>query len=103
MTEDYNIDYYAAFVGCSAESEASFKTIVFLANKVDELGLDSIIKIESSDGSLAKTIKENTATKDVQILTLNSMQSVTSKDILGGVTYINICKENLEVLREALK
>lgn len=103
MTEDYNIDYYAAFIGCSAESEASFKTIIFLANKVDELELNSIIKIESSDGLLAKTIKDNTATKDAQILTLDSMQSVTAKDMSGGVTYINICKENLEVLREALK
>ena len=103
MTEDYNIDYYAAFIGCSAESEASFKTIKFLADKVDESGLDSIIKIEGSDGKLANTIKENTASKDAQILTLNSMQSITDKDVSNGVTYIDICKENLEVLREALK
>lgn len=103
MIEDYNIDYYAAFIGCSAESEASFKTIKFLADKVDELGLDSIIKIEGSDGKLANTIKENTASKDAQILTFNSMQSITDKDVSNGATYIDICKENLEVLRKALK
>ena len=103
LTEDYGIDYYAAFVGCSAESEASFKTVVFLANKVDELGLDSIIKIEGSDGKLANTIKENTKSKSAKILTLNSMQSVTQKQLDDGVTYIEICEKNLEVLKEALK
>lgn len=103
LTEDYNIDYYAAFIGCSAESEASFKTVVFLANKIDELGLKSIMKIESSDGALAKTICENTRLKNAKILTLNSMQSVTGKDVSAGMTYIDICKENLKVLEEALK
>ncbi len=102
LTKDYGIDYYAAFVGCSAESEASFKTVVFLANKVDELGLDSIIKIEGSDGKLANTIKENTKSKSAKILTLNSMQSVTKKQLDEGVTYIGICEKNLEVLKEAL-
>ena len=103
MTEDYGIDYFAAFVGCSAESEASFKTVVFLANKVDELGLNAIIKIESSDGSIAKTVNENTKNKNASILTLNSMQSVNSNDISDGITYIAICENNLEVLREAIK
>ena len=103
MTEDYGIDYYAAFLGCSAESEASFKTIVFLANKVDELNLDYIIKIEGSDGKLANTVKQNTKKKGVEVLTLNSMQSVTENQVDGGADYLKICKENLEVLRKALK
>ena len=103
LTDDYGIDYFAAFVGCSAESEASFKTVVFLANKVDELGLDSIIKIEGSDGKLASTIKENTKSKSAQILTLNSMQSVTAKQVDNGATYLKICEDNLEVLKAALK
>ena len=102
LTEDYGIDYYAAFIGCSAESEASFKTVAFLANKVDDLGLNSIIKIESSDGLIAKTVNENTKNKSAKILTLNSMQSLTSNDIKDGQTYIGICRQNLKVLREAL-
>ena len=102
LTDDYGLDYYAAFVGCSAESEASFETVAFLAKKVDELGLKSIIKIEGSDGKLANTIKENTKSKSAQILTLDSMQSVTSKQIDKGVTYLKICEENLEVLKKAL-
>ena len=102
MTDDYGLDYYAAFVGCSAETEASFETIVFLANKVDELKLSSIMTIEKSDGRIAGTIRDNTTSKDQKILTLDSMQSVTSDDVAKGENYISIMKSNLEVLKEAL-
>ena len=103
LVDDYGISYYAAFAGCSADSEASFETISFLANKVDELGLKSVITLEGQDKSVANTIIENTKTKDQKVLTLDSMQSITSKDISGGTTYISIMKKNLEVLKQALK
>ncbi|MDO5559926.1 MAG: metal ABC transporter substrate-binding protein [Oscillospiraceae bacterium] len=103
MMDDYSIDYYAAFVGCSAETEASFETIVFLADKVDEFSLPGIFKIDSSDGTIAKTIIENTKESDQKIFTLNSMQSVNTSDIEKGTTYLSIMKDNLESLREALK
>lgn len=103
LVDDYNLDYYAAFVGCSAESEASFETITFLANKVDELGLSSIFQIESSDGKIAETIKENTTDQNQQILVLDSMQATTSSDVENGTTYLFVMKSNLEVLKEALK
>ena len=102
MTDDYDLDYYAAFVGCSAESEASFETITFLSGKVDELGLGCVLTIEGKDHSIAETIIQNTASKDQKILTLDSMQSVTSADIANGVTYISVMEGNLEVLKEAL-
>ena len=103
MVDDYGLNYYAAFSGCSAETEASFKTITFLAGKVDELGLKAVLTIENSDQTIAKTIIENTETKDQEILTLDSMQSTTSKDVENGVTYLSIMERNLEVLKEALK
>jgi zinc transport system substrate-binding protein len=103
MVDDYGLNYYAAFSGCSAETEASFKTITFLAGKVDELGLKAVLTIENSDQTIAKTIIENTETKDQEILTLDSMQSTTSKDVENGVTYLSIMESNLEVLKEALK
>lgn len=103
LTDDYKLDYYAAFSGCSAETEASFETIVFLADKVDELGLKAIMQIESSDGSIAKTIRDNTKSKDQEILTLDSMQSVTQKQLSDGETYLNIMQNNLEVLKKALE
>ena len=103
LVDDYGLDYYAAFAGCSAETEASFETILFLAKKIDELGLKSITQIESADGRIAETIKQNTASKNQQILTLDSMQSTTSKDISNGASYLTIMKKNLAVLTEALK
>lgn len=103
LTDDYKLDYYAAFSGCSAETEASFETIVFLADKVNELGLKAIMQIESSDGSIAKTIRDNTKSKDQEILTLDSMQSVTQKQLSDGETYLNIMQSNLEVLKKALE
>ena len=103
LVDDYGLDYYAAFAGCSAETEASFETILFLAKKIDELGLKSITQIESADGRIAETIKQNTASKNQQILTLDSMQSTTSKDISNGASYLTIMQKNLAVLTEALK
>ena len=73
-----------------------------MANKVDELGLKSILTIEKSDDKIAKTIINNTKTKDQKILTLNSMQSVTTKDIEEGESYLSVMEGNLTVLKEAL-
>jgi zinc transport system substrate-binding protein len=103
LTDDYGLTYYAAFVGCSAETEASFETITFLAGKVDELSLHAVLTIEGNDHRIAETIVQNTAGKDQQILTMDSMQSTTSKDVEGGTTYLSVMEKNLSVLKEALK
>ena len=102
MTEDYGLDYYAAFVGCSAETEASFETVTFLAGKLDELGLPCILTIEGPDHRIAETIVQNTASKDQKVLTMNSLQSITAQDAAGGMTYLSAMEDNLEVLKEAL-
>ena len=98
FVDDYGLDYYAAFVGCSAETEASFETVAFLAKKVDDLKLKTVFVIESSDKKLAQTIVDNTESKDQQILTLDSLQSVTDKD----KTYIDAMRSNLEELKKGL-
>ena len=103
MVDDYGLDYYAAFAGCSAETEASFETIVFLADKTDELGLGAIMTIDGTDHSVAETVRDNTAEKDQQILTMDSMQSTTQKDVENGTSYLSVMTANLEVLKEALK
>ena len=101
LVDDYNLNYYAAFVGCSAETEASFKTVIFLANKMDELDSNYIFKIESGDGKLAKTIIQNSRKKNAQVLILDSMQSVTSKQA-ANTSYLKIMTENLEILKKGL-
>ena len=103
LVDDYGLSYYAAFVGCSAETEASFKTILFLAKKVDELGIPAVLTIEKSDGKIAKTIIKNTKAKNQKILTLDSMQSTTSNDVKKGVTYLSIMTKNADVLKSALQ
>ena len=102
FTDDYGFDYYAAFVGCSAETEASFETIAFLAKKADELDAKTIFVIENSDHKIADAIIENTSTKDAKVATLNSLQSVTKEQLDNDHTYISLMRENLEVLRQAL-
>ncbi len=103
FVEDYGLDYFAAFVGCSAETEASFETVIFLSKKVDELGLNSVLKIESGDGKIARTIIQNTKKKNAKVLTMDSIQSTTQKQANAGTTYLSIMEGNLKVLEEALK
>ena len=103
LVDDYNLKYYAAFVGCSAETEASFETIKFLANKVDELGLNVILKIESSDGGIANTVKEATKNKNQTIMTMDSLQSASTKEYKAGRNYLSVMEQNLTVLKETVK
>ena len=102
LADDYGLDYFAAFSGCSAESEASFATIVFLAGKVDELGLPTVLTIENPRTRIAQTIVESTQAKNQKILSLDSMQGTTAADIAAGATYLGIMESNLAVLRDAL-
>ena len=102
LADDYGLTYYAAFSGCSAESEASFATIVFLAQKVDELGLPAVMTIEHPKTRIAETVVQNTKSKDQKILPLDSMQGTTAADIQSGMTYLSVMEASLEVLKEAL-
>ena len=103
LVDDYGIKYYAAFVGCSAESEASFETIAFLAGKMDAESLPVIFTIENSNDKIAKAVlaaRKNS--NSAQILSINSMQSITEAQIAGGIDYLSLMKSNLDVLKKAL-
>lgn len=102
LTEDYGLEVYAAFPGCSAETEASFETIAFLAGKVDELHLPAVLTIENSDQRVAQTIIQNTASRDAALLRLDSMQGTSAEDVAAGTTYLSIMESNLDVLKAAL-
>lgn len=102
LTDDYDLSYYAAFKGCSAETEASFETITFLANKADELNLPRILTIDGSDGKIAKTVVATSKNKDRMIYSLDSLQSVTDNEVQSGKTYIKAMESNLEILKKAL-
>ncbi|MDO5564271.1 MAG: metal ABC transporter substrate-binding protein [Eubacteriales bacterium] len=98
LFDDYNLKYFAAFKGCSAETECSFDTIMFLSNKVKELSLDNIYVIDGSSKRIANTIITNSSNKNINIQEMNSMQGITLQDINSGKNYLNIMKENLNAL-----
>ena len=101
LADDYGIEYCAAFTGCSAESEASFKTIAFLAKKTDELGLPAILTIEGARHKIAETVRRSTKTRDQRLLTLDSLQS-TGGDKAADTRYMDVMRRNLDTLKAAL-
>ena len=76
--------------------------MTFLAGKLDELGIKTVLTIEKSDDRIAQTVIENTKKKDQKILELNSMQSITSDEIADGATYLSVMEDNLGTLKKAL-
>lgn len=103
LVDDYGLRYYAAFVGCSAETEAGFETISFLAKRVDEWKLPCVLTIEGAQHKIAETIVRNTTTKNQKVLTMDSMQSTTTQDVKNGTTYLSVMEKNLSVLKEVLR
>ena len=103
LVDDYGLRYYAAFVGCSTETEAGFETISFLAKRVDEWKLPCWLTMESAQHKIAETVLRNTTAKNQRVLTMDSMQSTTSKDVKNGTTYLSVMEKNLSVLKEALR
>lgn len=99
LVEDYGLEYFAAFSGCSAETSASFETVAFLIEKTKELSLPVILVTESSDGKIAGTVSKDTGAK---VMVMDSCQSVHMSGIESGENYIDIMTENLKVLGEAL-
>ena len=102
LLDDYDLNYYAAFPGCSADVEASFYTITFLANKIDQLDLKSIFVIDQTNLKIAQTVKDNTKKKNQKIMYLDSLQSVDDQKIKDGYSYLKAMKYNLKVLKKAL-
>ncbi|MBQ0051224.1 MAG: zinc ABC transporter substrate-binding protein [Treponema sp.] len=101
MVDELGIKYFAAFAGCSAETEASFETIAFLSGKVQELGLNRVYVTESSDKKIARTVIKNAGLteNECKIIVLNSMQNVTMAQAQNGISYIEIMKKNFEELK----
>ncbi len=100
--DDYGISYYAAFPGCSAETEASFATVIFLSNKINELNLERILIIDNSSNNIAQAVIQSSNNKHADVLSLNSLQTVTTKQLSEGITYLSVMKKNLETLEKAL-
>ena len=101
LAADYGLTFYAAFDGCSAETEAGAATVAGLAQLTDQLKLPCVLILENSKEDLANTVIESTRTKDQQILRIDSMQAM-SADRNEKETYLSIMEKNLNILKTAL-
>ena len=99
LADDYSLECFAAFSGCSAETQASFETIAFLSEKVKEKDIPYVLIIDGSDGSVAETVASQSG---AEIKTLDSCQSVSEDEIKNGKSYLSIMRKNLDVLKEVL-
>ena len=99
FAEEYGLEYFAAFPGCSSESEPSASTLAFLIDKVREEQIPVVFSIEFSNGNIARAICESSGA--VQ-RTFNSCHNVTRAQMENGATYVSLMTENLEPVREAL-
>ncbi len=99
FVDEYNLSYYAAFPGCSEQTEASAKTLTFLINKVKEDHIPVVFHIELSSGKIANAISSETGAK---VLEFKSAHNISQKDFESGITYIDIMNDNIKVLKEAL-
>lgn len=101
LAADYDLTCYAAFDGCSAETEASASTITMLADAVDTHRVPALLILEQSKTDLAQTVMESSKAKNLKILTLNAMQSMEQAALLQA-SYLDIMNENLETLKKAM-
>lgn len=99
LADDYHLTWYAAFPGCSAETEASFDTIKELANTVKKYEASAVFVTETGSDSLAKTVISNSGNSDIDIIKVNSMQSVSRDEAKG---YLEIMDDNLTALLTVL-
>lgn len=96
---EYGLKYYAAFDGCSGEMEPSAKTVAFLIDKVKAKDVHGIFYLELSSQAMADVICDDTGVKKYQF---NSCHNITEKQFKEGITYVNLMKENANVLKKAL-
>jgi zinc transport system substrate-binding protein len=99
LADAYGLKYFAAFPGCSTETEPSAATVAFLINKVKSEHIPVVFHMELSNEKLAFTISEATGTK---MLLLHSAHNVSKKDFSAGANYIDLQTANIISLKEAL-
>lgn len=100
FVDAYGLTYYAAFPGCSSETEPSAATIAFLIDKVKQDNIPVILYLELSNHKIADAIAEATG---VQTAMLHSCHNISKDEVEQGATYLSLMQQNLEVLKGALQ
>ena len=96
---EYGLDCYAAFPGCSSETEPSAKTVAYLIDRVREDKIPAVLYMEFSNQKMADVICEDTGCKK---LPFYSAHSVSAEQFEQGVSYLDLMRINLNSLKEAL-
>lgn len=99
FVDEYGLKYYAAFPGCSEQTEASSKTISYLIEKVKKEKIPVVFHIELSSDKISKTISKETGAK---VKEFNAVHNISKDDFNDGVTYVDLMNKNIKVLKEAL-
>ncbi len=100
FVEEYGLTYSAAFAGCSADTEPSADTIAYLIDSAKKEEVPVILKIELTSPRVADIIAEET---DAEVMTFYTCHNVTREQFNNGITYYDLMRENVEVLKEALR
>jgi zinc transport system substrate-binding protein len=100
FADAYGLSYYAAFPGCSTETEPSAATVAFLINKIKSEQIPAVFHIELSNERMAEAISEATGAKK---LLLHACHNISKRDFENGVSYLDLMRNNVDILREALK
>ncbi|GHU64483.1 high-affinity zinc uptake system binding-protein ZnuA [Spirochaetia bacterium] len=100
FADRYGLSYFAAFPGCSTETEPSAATVAFLIDKIKNERIPVIFHIELSNERMADTIAEETGTEK---LLLHACHNISKKDFENRVTYVDLMRQNVENLRRALQ
>lgn len=100
MAHDYGIEYYAAFSGCSSDTEPSAAKMTELIEKARETGAKVIYHIEFSTGKVADAIAE---TVGAETRLMHSCHTLSDADLAAGETYVSIMRKNIEALRVRLQ
>lgn len=96
---EYDLDYRAAFHGCSTDTEPSLATLKYLIDKVNEEGIPVIYTVDLSSEKIAEVISECTGAR---VARLWSGQTVSRADLDAGVTYLTLMERNLDALKGGL-
>lgn len=99
LADEYQLDYRAAFSGCSSDTEPSAKTIAYLIDKVKEEKIPAVYYLELSSHRVAEIIGEETGAEP---LLLHSCHNVTRAQFDAGITYAGLMRQNIENLRKGI-
>jgi zinc transport system substrate-binding protein len=99
FAEEYGLTCYAAFPGCSTQTEPSAATVAFLTEKVREEGLSAVYYIEFSNHLVADSIAEAAG---AETALFHSCHNVSQAELASGVTYVSLMEQNLETLQATM-